>query len=155
MVSKNERKKIGKHNRTSGQRFELRVRKDLEGKGWIVDRWSNNVELKYKKVSLEPDIIGTKILGKLIPAKSFMGRSRTNGFPDFVIFKPEEVLTVEDKTFGEDQLCYQVIGVECKSNGYLNKIEKEKIDWLLNNNIFSKILIAKKGKGREIVYNEK
>lgn len=37
---------------------------------------------------------------------------------------------------------YVVQGVECKSNGNLSKIEKEKCNWLLQNKIFSKILIA-------------
>ena len=37
-------KKQGKKNRQAGARFELKVRKDLESKGWIVDKWSNNVE---------------------------------------------------------------------------------------------------------------
>ena len=48
---------------------------------------------------------------------------------------------------------YVILGVEAKSNGFLTKEEKEKMNWLLENNIFSKILIAKKGKKRgEIVY---
>ncbi len=50
---------------------------------------------------------------------------------------------------------YHVIGVEAKSNGYLDQIETEKCEWLLENNIFSKILIASKGKKRgEIIYKE-
>ncbi|MCK5625044.1 hypothetical protein KAI04_04330 [Candidatus Pacearchaeota archaeon] len=50
---------------------------------------------------------------------------------------------------------YEVIGVEVKSNGYLDKTERAKCKWLLANNIFSKILIAKKGKKRgEIIYDE-
>jgi len=36
--------KQGKKNRASGKRFELIVRKDLESKGWIVFRNSNDVE---------------------------------------------------------------------------------------------------------------
>ncbi len=48
-----------------------------------------------------------------------------------------------------------IYGVECKSNGYLDKEEKEKVKWLLEHNIFSKILIASKGKKRgEIIYND-
>ena len=38
--------KKGKKSRAAGARFELRVRKDLEDKGWIVDKWSNNVEFE-------------------------------------------------------------------------------------------------------------
>ena len=113
--------KQGKKNRASGQRFERKVRADLESKGFIVDRWSNNV-----------------FENRLIPAKSFMGRSRTNGFPDFIAFK---------KSY--------IIGVECKINGYLDKTEKERCKWLLDNEIFSKILIASRGEKRgQIKYKE-
>ena len=35
--------KRGKKNRASGAAFEKRVRLDLEEKGWIVDRWTNQV----------------------------------------------------------------------------------------------------------------
>lgn len=50
---------------------------------------------------------------------------------------------------------YGVIGCEVKSNGYLTKEEKEKCKWLLDNNVFSKILIAKKGTKRGgIIYDE-
>lgn len=45
----------------------------------------------------------------------------------------------------------EVIGVECKVNGYLDKKEKEKCKWLLDNNIFSKILIAYKTKEKNKV----
>ena len=38
--------KKGKKARASGSRFELQVRKDLENKGWIVDKWNNNVEFE-------------------------------------------------------------------------------------------------------------
>ena len=175
----------GKKAKASGQRFELKVRADLESKGWIVDRWTNNVELDpiyrccgdpnnwktdygrralslcgeelssfqiicnecgedvsgdYNDARLETDIEGWR--GKLIKAKSFMGRSRTNGFPDFIAFKSLH-------------MGFIVQGVECKSNGYLDKIEKEKCVWYLENNIFSKILIASKGTKRgEIKYVE-
>ena len=39
-----DKKTQGKKNRQAGARFELRVRKDLESKGWIVSKWMNNVE---------------------------------------------------------------------------------------------------------------
>jgi len=122
----------GKKNRAAGQRFEARVRKDLEKKGWIIDKWSNNVDLEKKK---------------LIPAKRrynpFMrALSIGTGFPDFICFRP----------FGED---IPIQGVEVKSNGYLKKEEKEKCQWLVENNIFALIIIASKGKKRgEIIYQE-
>jgi len=34
--------KKGKLSRAQGQRFELKVREDLEKKGWIVDKWSKS-----------------------------------------------------------------------------------------------------------------
>ena len=50
---------------------------------------------------------------------------------------------------------FSIYGVEVKSNGYLNKEEKEKCDWYLENKIFLNIMIAKKGKKRgEIIYSE-
>jgi len=54
-----------------------------------------------------------------------------------------------------DGYVYEIIGVECKSNGYLTPEEREKCKWLLENKIFSKILIARKGKKRgEIIYED-
>lgn len=46
MTTKEEKKKQGKKNKVAGTRFELKVRKDLEDKGWIVDKWTNNIEFK-------------------------------------------------------------------------------------------------------------
>ena len=142
-------KKQGKRNRQAGARFELKVRADLEQNGFVVDRWTNNVEIK---TFIEQESTGETFIdkkdgkiikeGKLIKAKSFMGRSRTNGFPDFIAFKSLH-------------MGFIVQGVECKSNGYLDKIEKEKCVWYLENNIFSKILIASKSKERgKIIYKE-
>ena len=64
------------------------------------------------------------------------------GFPDFICIKKEKKL-------------YNVIGVEVKANGWLDKTEKEKCRFLLDKGIFNKILIAKKGKTRgEIEYTD-
>ncbi len=41
--------KKGRKSRAKGARFELKVREDLESKGWIVDKWSNNVEFVEDK----------------------------------------------------------------------------------------------------------
>ena len=76
-----EKVKQGKKNRQSGAAFELRVRKDLEEKGWIVDKWSNNVDLG--------DCYGPC----LIPAKNkFNPFSKAmmlgGGFPDCIALKP-------------------------------------------------------------------
>jgi len=145
--------KQGKKNRASGVAFERRVRKDLESKGWIVDKWSNNVEffkdtIPQKNSPYDKEIIS----GKLIPAKRKYNPFNKalaigTGFPDFIAFK-----SVTEGLAYAFRL-YEVIGVEAKSNGYLTKEEKAKCKWLIENNIFHKILIASKGKKRrEIIY---
>jgi hypothetical protein len=71
--------------------------------------------------------------------KSLMMNS--GGFPDFITTKHVH-----------DEL-YMVMGVEVKMKGLLSKEEKEKCRWYLENKIFSRILIAKKGdKKGEIEY---
>jgi hypothetical protein len=154
------KKTQGKKNRESGARFERKVRADLESKGWIVDRWTNNVEFDKEKVKM---IAGNKLTKvnsvKLVPAKSRFNM-RTTGFPDFIAFKlgcvPQKIYFAESPCLPKTRIMsYGVVGVECKSNGYLTKEEKEKCRWYLDNNKFSKILIAKKGKKRgEIEYVE-
>ena len=120
----------GKKSRAAGARFELRVRGELEKQGWIIDKWTNNVDLVEKKL--------IKSKRKFNPYSKILGIG--TGFPDFIGIKRK----------GAN---YDVIGIEVKGNGWLDKIEKEKCEWLLNNRIFSKILIAKKGKKRgEIEY---
>lgn len=42
--------KQGKKNRAAGVRFELKVRNKLETDGWIVDKWTNNVDLEERKL---------------------------------------------------------------------------------------------------------
>ena len=158
-----DKKKIamGKKSRAAGARFELRVRVDMERKGWILDKWSNNIELEY-----DLEVLFKKVIkGKLIKAKPKfvfnpqlkrripMGMS--SGFPDFIAFKYYRDSAEVRKDMAERFKTYEVIGVESKMTGILDKTEKEKCKWLLDNNIFSKILIAKKGKKRgEIEYNE-
>lgn len=133
----------GKKSRAQGSAFELRVRKDLDAKGWAVDKWSNNVELSEVN-SLDMDgfhINGKFIFGRLVQAKNkWAGPNRPlvlgAGFPDFVAFRPTNIL--------EEQ--YEVIGVESKMNGKLDKEEKLKCEWLLKKRIFNSILIASKHK---------
>lgn len=129
---------MGKRAKASGARFELKVRKDLESKNWIVSKWMNNV--RYDK-----DYCG------LIPAKhKFRGSGIPmaigTGFPDFICFK--QIIGIPTG--------YIIHGVEVKSNGRLKPEEKEKCSWLLKNKIFSKILIAKKIKvGRRVAVEYK
>lgn len=149
----------GKKSRKSGAAFELQVRKDLESKGWIVAKWSNNVDLitdiqevkDYIKDKLKSDTTGI-----LVPARhKFRGigipMAMGTGFPDFIAFQKIDISELKDVALVGNEsrkeypiIVYEIIGVEAKSNGYLDKTEKLKCNWLLSNNIFSKILIAKK-----------
>ena len=179
---KMNKKTQGKRNRESGARFELKVRKDLEEKGWIVSKWMSNVELlkggtedfvddsQYDmeigvgSVTLEKEIPAKKVnvIGKLIPAKHrFRGpgipMAIGTGFPDFVAISENWHLIHSLKPLLSTipKGLKIVYGIEVKSNGYLDKTEKEKCMWLIKNKIFSKILIASKGEKRgEIKYKE-
>jgi len=128
----------GKKNKQAGLRFETKVREDLMKMGWIVDKWMNTVD--QNKDGKIGGIAPSK--RKYNPFKKVMVIG--TGFPDFICFKRKE------KNF-------DVIGVEVKTNGYLSQIEKGMCLWLLENRIFSKILIAKKKKGQrkiEIEYDD-
>jgi len=125
--------KKGKSSKARGGRFELQVRKDLESKGRVNDKWNNNVDLDLNKM-----IIAKRKYNPFSKAMTI-----GTGFPDFVSIK-----------LVRDEL-YSVIGVEVKTNGILSKIEKQKCAWYLKNKIFSQIWIAKKGVKRgEIVYDD-
>ncbi|MEK6898013.1 MAG: hypothetical protein AABX28_01500 [Nanoarchaeota archaeon] len=115
----------GKKSRASGARFELKVRNDLEKQGFVVDKWTNNVDLEKKQL--------VKAKRKYNPF--FKALSIGTGFPDFIGIK------TKNKS-------YDVIGIEVKGNGWLDRTEKEKCIFLLEKRIFSKILIARKGKKR-------
>ncbi|MBT7251711.1 hypothetical protein HN604_00240 [archaeon] len=129
VLKKKSKVKTGKKSKAAGGQFELRVRKDLEEKGWIVDKWSNNIDLETKKI---------------IPAKKkFNSYAKImtigTGFPDFIAFQKM------------NDSYYKVIGVEVKMNGTLSKIEKEKCKLYLENNTFTELLIAKKIKEKNRV----
>ena len=129
-IKKKSEIKKGRLSRARGARFELKARGNLEAQGWIVDKWTNNVNLEEKKL--------IKAKRKFNFFSNMKILSIGTGFPDFIAFKKS----------GEN---YEIIGVEVKINGILSKIEKEKCKWYLNNQIFSKILIAKKqNEGRAI-----
>ena len=149
-MKKKEHKKQGKKNRAAGARFELKVRKDLEEKDWIVSKWMNNVRVDKDFCGMFP--AKHKFRGPGIPM------SIGTGFPDFIAFRFEVVgpIVICNKELERfDVKPKEIIGVEVKSDGYLDKIEKEKCRWLLDNHIFSKILIAQKGEKRgEIIYKE-
>ena len=130
MEEKHNYSKQGKKNRSAGVRFEAKIRADLEKMGWIVDKWTNTID--YEREGK---------IGKLIPAKRKYNPFKKmlvigTGFPDFIAFKK-----INNKDF-------EVIGVEVKKKGYLDPVERGMCCWLLENKIFSKILIAKKGEKR-------
>ncbi len=136
----------GKLSKGQGMRFEVRVRKDLEKK-YFVAKWTNQVEFMCSHKQ--------KCCGRMHQAKSkfrydpklkrMMPIGMSSGFPDFICFRR---VTDSNKL-------YQNIAVESKMDGKLDKLEKEKCRWLLDNHVFSKIWIAKKGPKRgEIVYEE-
>lgn len=142
----------GKKNRQSGAAWELKVRKDLESNSWIVVKWQNNVETKSKNgIAIAPEDY------KLIPAKrKYNPFSRAlaigTGFPDFLAYKQIKSIIHNGKEIIDNPKLFDLIGIEAKSNGNLDKQEKEKCKWLLQNNIFSQILIAAKKKvGRRVV----
>jgi len=129
-----EKKKVdyqkqGKKNRAAGGRFELKVRKAFEELGYILDKWTNNVDFE---------------LDKIIPAKRKFNpfskvMSLGTGFPDFIAISH----IIDDK--------YDVIGVEVKMNGYLDAEERKKARWYLDKKVFSKFYIAKTKKdGRKV-----
>ena len=120
----------GKKNRAAGARFELKVRSEMEKMGWNISKWMNTVEQEKDGG-----------IWKLVPAKRkfnpFMKFLIVGvGFPDFVCFRKHP------------EGNYEVIGLEVKRNGYLDKKEKAMCHWILENNVFSKILIAKMGEKR-------
>lgn len=150
-----DKKAIGKKSRREGKAFEVAVRKDLISKGWTVCRFDNNVEVSY--VSTDIKGIDAKI-GKLVQSKGKFNpfthsvMNMSSGFPDFICYKYSsdykegDIINFMNTNVvysGKERIInYEVIGCESKMNGKLDKIEKEKCKWLLDNNIFSKILIA-------------
>ena len=118
-------KALGKANKKLGADTEKRVRIDLQNKGWTVVKYQNNVDLDK---------------GEIFHAKNkFLGFGKPvmlgAGFPDFMAWK------LDEKTG-----FYNVIGVEVKSNGWINQIEKQKCKWLLDNKIFGEMWIAERAK---------
>jgi hypothetical protein len=115
-------RKIGKENRKKGSEFEKLVREDL-GYQWLICKFPNNVDLE------KTIIVPSK--PKFNPfTKQLM--MNTSGFPDFMCWRKAPTT----------DLCYEIIGVECKSDGVLSKEEKEKCLFYLKAQVFNRILIA-------------
>jgi len=129
MLKKLNKQIQGKKNRAKGSAFERAVRKDLEKKGWVVAKWMNNIDLEKGLVPAKH-----KFRGMGIPM------SIGTGFPDFVCFNIK--------------LTNEVNGVECKHGKYLDKDEKAKCKWLLENKVFHRIVIAFKKERGKINYED-
>jgi len=127
-----DKQKQGRTNRKKGMKFEVLVRKSLEAEGWIVTKWLNQINL---------------ITGLVEPAKQkfnpFTKRIMAigTGMPDFLAFRNVDSGIVCENKYVKMQ---EVIGVESKSNGRLDPEEKDKCRLYLKNNIFKRILIARK-----------
>ena len=122
----------GKNSRKKGGEFERKVRKDLEQQGWIIDKWTNNFDLEKKEI--------TTAKRKFNPFMKVF--SIGTGFPDFICFK----------RIGEN---FDIIFVEVKRTGNLDKDEKNKAKGYLDKKIVNKILIAMEIEGekkKEIKY---
>lgn len=127
-IKKKSQKEIkkGKRNRAAGVRFENKVRQDLKSKGWIVDKWMNNIDFEKEEIA---------------PAKRkynpyLKALSIGNGFPDFIAFK-------------KLSKGFDVIGVEVKRRGYLDKEEKARGRWYVKNKTFSQFWIAREAKNKK------
>lgn len=124
----------GRKSKRSGGTFEMRVRRDLEeDKNFIVDKWSNNLDLDNGEI-----VPCKRVFKRFGPGRGVM--TIGTGFPDFVAFQKRE-----DGN-------YKIIGVEVKISGILDRIEKKKCLWLLDNNVFSEIWVARKVKEKNRVH---
>ncbi len=112
-----DKKAQGKRNRRIGAEFERAVRRDMNYKGWIIDKFTSNIELENMRI---------------VQAKSNRWNSRSCGFPDFVIFRK----------LGE---LFEVRFIECKTNNILSKPEKLKLDFLVKKG-FRTFVAFKEGK---------
>jgi hypothetical protein len=144
---------MGKHSRAAGKRFELKVRADLESRGWIVFKNSNDVKFedfttpdnKYGGVGRHGKFVACK--PKFNPfTKSLMMNS--GGFPDFILIK-REIDNINLAIFPMNVVQF----VECKTNAMLDKAEKEKIEWI-KQSLKIPVLIASKGIKRGEIYYE-
>lgn len=101
----------GKKNKIKGAKFEKKVREHFESEDWIITKYQNNVDLETK------EIIHAK--NHYIPRR---GCTLGSGFPDFLMFKNKGIY-------------FELMLVECKTNGYLSKEEKEKCKFLVDEEI--------------------
>lgn len=126
---------MGKSNKRKGNQLEAKARAALTDAGYIICRWQNTV--------VDGKLVGAK------PKWNFFTKSISysgTGFPDYIVMKKMDAPTY---TF---EGCYNVIGLEVKSNGYLDPEERVMVKWYLDNKIFPKIIIAKKDKSGHMIF---
>ena len=157
VLTKTEKSKIGKRSKKLGSLFEKKVRLDLEKSGWYLCKFQNNIECEIELLDVAGKKVKKYICTKMTASKpkfNFFTKSlmmNSGGFPDFIAFRIVKPCLYYDRCNA-----YAVIGVEAKSNGYLDAEERAKAKWLLDNKVFSKILIASKDDVKEggILYEE-
>jgi hypothetical protein len=116
----------GKINRRKGANFEREIRKKLEFEQFIVFKNPNNlIDGKYTQAKQKFNPFTKRPL--MIGA----------GFPDFLVYN----VTTNLWFF-----------VECKTNGYLTKEEREKVDWI-HTELGIRVFVARK-KDKEILFKE-
>jgi len=136
-----EKSEMGRKSRGKGMRFELKVRHKLESDGWTVCKWTNII--KDGKIVAAPR--------KYNPFTK--QASSGNGFPDFVCFREKISRILKDgiveKVIREGKI---VIGVESKSNKYLDAAEKVLCEEYKKLGTFDEIEVAYKNKKGKIDY---
>lgn len=152
-----DRRKLGKKSRAAGKRFEIKVREDLEKKGWIVFRNSNDATPQVKKKSKDGSSEEMLVPFVFKQAKSKwnpftkMPMTMQSGFPDFVCIRQLEYKDIAIITKLNQ---WDVQFVECKLGKYLDKIEKEKVQWI-KDNLKIPVIVASKGLKRGEINYEK
>lgn len=157
--TKRTKSQIGASNRRKGSAFEMLVRKDLGSMGLIVTKFQGNVGFKLnpkhdlnnitKQILLIDHLKNNPEKLQIVPAKASRFRLSTTGLPDFIAFFPRNHKTCWflGKIEPEHQISRgDIIGIEAKTNGYLDKVERAKLTFMLDNHIFDKIFIAKQVK---------
>lgn len=152
---KTEKQIQGKKNRQKGALFERQVRDKLIASGWFVIKNPNNVIVEETQGGQHISFKQAKSKFNPFTKRPMMIGA---GFPDFIAYELARyqypILDIEGKE-SRGHL-YSIIGIECKTNGYLSKDEKERCQWLLRKNIFSKIYVTSKSKEKrgKIVFKE-
>jgi hypothetical protein len=136
VISKQEQ---GRKNRRDGKSFELLVRKDLENKGFCVFRNSNDVV----------DGVFRQAKSKWNPFTK-MPMTLQSGFPDYLVIKRQACGNCVAHGFEDCGWMAQFI--ECKKGKYLDKDEKEKVQWIISK-LHIPVCVAH-SKDKKIIYED-